>query len=169
MLYSFIFFHTIIQVNDPEASLSNTINKKPCKNTTQAGTNHNILLNSFFLYKNHNIYYFFFYQKYIFIFILFSNLYNIKIWQEYSYTSIVQYSYIFSTSIVAKFKWSRKCYYDKHTNVTMTDLFSHFSLYFWSDKKHTLKTFFTFFSQALVAWNPTPLFFLTFSLQINFQ
>jgi hypothetical protein len=37
-----------------------TINKKPCKNTTQAGTNHKILLNSFFLYKNPNIYYFFF-------------------------------------------------------------------------------------------------------------
>jgi hypothetical protein len=31
MLYSFIFFHTTIQVNDPDASLSNTINKKPCK------------------------------------------------------------------------------------------------------------------------------------------
>ena len=75
MLYSFIFFHTTIQVNDPEASLSNTINQKPCKNTTQAGTNHKILLNSFFLYKNPNIYYFFFffYQKYIFIVILFSN------------------------------------------------------------------------------------------------
>ena len=96
MLYSFIFFHTTIQVNDTEASISdmsNTINKKPCKNTTQAGTNHKILLNYYFLYKNPNIYYFFFYQKYIFI--LFSNLYNTKIWQEYSYTSIVQYSYIF--------------------------------------------------------------------------
>ena len=48
MLYSFIFFHTTIQVNDPEAPLSdmsNKINKKPCKNTTQAGTNHKILLN----------------------------------------------------------------------------------------------------------------------------
>jgi len=31
----------------------------------------------------------------------------------------------------------------------MIDLFSHFSLYFWSDKKHTLKTFFTFFSLFL--------------------
>ena len=40
--------------------MSNTINKKPCKNTTQAGTNHKILLNSFFLYKKPNIYYFFF-------------------------------------------------------------------------------------------------------------
>ena len=62
MLYSFIFFHTTIQVNDPEASLSNmsnTINKKHCKNTIQAGTNHKILLNSFFLCKNPNIYYFF--------------------------------------------------------------------------------------------------------------
>jgi ABC-type glycerol-3-phosphate transport system permease component len=57
-------------------SLSNTINKKPCKNTTQAGTNHKILLNSFFLYKNPNIYYFFFYQKYIFIVILFSYIKN---------------------------------------------------------------------------------------------
>ena len=57
MLYSFIFFHTTIQVNDPEASLSNTINKKPCKNTTQAGTDHKILLNFVFLYKIPNIYY----------------------------------------------------------------------------------------------------------------
>ena len=63
MLYSFIFFHTTIQVNDTEASLSNTINKKPCKNTTQAGTNHKILLNYFILYKNPNIYYFFFFTK----------------------------------------------------------------------------------------------------------
>jgi hypothetical protein len=52
-----------------------------------------------------------FYQKYIFIVILFSNLYNTKIWQEYSYTSIVQYSYIFlydsyMSIVVAKFKWS---------------------------------------------------------------
>jgi hypothetical protein len=92
MLFSFIFFHTTIQVNDREASLSNTTKKKPCKNTTQAGTNHKILLNSFFLYKNPIIFITFFYQKYIFIVIFSPNLYNTKIWQEYSYTSIVQYS-----------------------------------------------------------------------------
>ena len=75
VIYSFIFFHTTIQVNDPEASLSsmsNTINKQPCKNTTQAGTNHKILLNPFF-YTKILIFITFFYQKYIFIVILFSN------------------------------------------------------------------------------------------------
>jgi len=99
--------------------LSNTINKKPCKNTTQAGTNHKILLNSFFLYKNPMIFITFFYQKYIFIVIFSPNLYNTKIWQEYSYTSIVQYSqywyfflyeycgqYSYTSIVVAKFKWS---------------------------------------------------------------
>jgi hypothetical protein len=44
------------------------------------------------------------------------HLYNTKIWQEYLYTSIVQYSYIFlydycgqysyTSIVVAKFKWS---------------------------------------------------------------
>jgi hypothetical protein len=66
MLYSFIFFHTTIQVNDPEASLSNmsnTINKKPCKRTTQAGTNHKILLNSFFIYTKILIFITFFFTK----------------------------------------------------------------------------------------------------------
>jgi hypothetical protein len=66
MLYSFIFFHTTIQVNDPEASLSNmsnTINKKPCKRTTQAGTNHKILLNSFFIYTKILIFITFFLPK----------------------------------------------------------------------------------------------------------
>ena len=76
-------FHTTIHVhvNDPEVSLStmsNTINKKPCKNTTQAGTNHKILLNSFF-YTKILIFITFFYQKYIFTVILFSKLYNTKI------------------------------------------------------------------------------------------
>ena len=121
MLYSFIFFHTIIQVNDPEASLpnmSNTINKKPCKNTTQASTNHTILLNSFFLYKNPNIYYFFLPKIHCHCHFIFQ-LIHYKIWQEYSYTSIVQYSYIFlyeyceqysfSSIVVAKFKWSPLC------------------------------------------------------------
>ena len=85
MLYSFIFFHTTIQVNDIEASLSNmsnTINKKPCKRTTQAGTNHKILLNSFFIYTKILIFITFFYQKYIFIVILFSNLYNTRIFSN---------------------------------------------------------------------------------------
>ena len=105
MLYSFIFFHTTIQVNDPEASLSNmsnTINKTPFKNTTQTGTNHKILLNSF-LYTNPNIYYLFFYQKYIFIVILFPNLYNTK----YDENTLIQVLYnthntgiFFCTSIV---------------------------------------------------------------------
>ena len=92
-----LFVHTTIQVNDPEASLSNmsnTINKKPCKNTTQAGTNHKILLNSFFWYKNPIICSFIlpkihFHCHFIFQLIQYWNM------TKNLYTSIVQYSYIF--------------------------------------------------------------------------
>ena len=99
-------FHTTIHVNDPEASLSNTINKKPCKNTTQAGTNHKILLNSFFLYKNPNIYYFFFTKNTFSLSFYFPNCTILK----YDKNTRIRARLFFCTSIVdntiAKFKWS---------------------------------------------------------------
>ena len=99
MLYSFIFFHTTIQVNDPEASLSNTINKQPCKNTTQAGINHKILLNPFFNTKILILLLFFFIKNTFSLSFYFPTNAMLKydkntLHEEYSYTSIVQYSYI---------------------------------------------------------------------------
>jgi hypothetical protein len=82
---------------------------KPCKNTTQAGTNHKILLNSFFYTKILTFITFFFTKNTFSLSFYFPNCTILK--YDKNTRIRVQYSSIFfCTSIVdntvAKFKWS---------------------------------------------------------------
>ena len=108
LLYSFIFFHTTIQVNDTEASLSNmsnTINKKPCKTQPKLASITKFYSILFFYTKILIFITFFFFTKntcsLLFYFPTYTmlkydkNMSTILVHKNIRVLTIVQYSYIF--------------------------------------------------------------------------